>query len=287
MNGNVFLSGQCDLHTHSVASDGTDTPTQLVCKANECGLRAIALCDHNTLAGIPELLVAAKKYGTDAVPGIEISSEYEGCEVHIIGLFIPDEAFAPLDDFLEQVRLAKLSAYQELYEALVGAGYKLSYDAIFTRNGESINRVHFARELMKRGYVATISEAFSELLREGGKFYHPTKRPDALKVIALLSSLSCVSVLAHPFLSLDEPSLLRLLPQAKRCGLVAIEAIYSTFDPEQRERLAELASEHGLLVSGGSDYHGDNKPNIRLGIGTGDLNVPSSIYETLAKLSAR
>lgn len=278
----------CDLHTHSVFSDGTDTPTDLIRKADLIGLKAIALCDHNTVSGLPEFLSAAKASHVRAIPGVEITAEFEGREIHVVGLFLPEASFGRLSDFLDEIRNSKIAVYEQLYQRLTEAGYRLSYDKIFDAGDSAttnINRVAFANELMRCGYVESIKEAFRTVLSEKKGFYKPGKRADGLEVIKLLSSLSIVSVLAHPFLNLDEHTLRRFLPTAKECGLVAIETRYSLFDEEQTRLSEELAYEFSLLPSGGSDYHGDNKPDISLGIGKGELSVPASFYDSLLNIS--
>lgn len=278
----------CDLHTHSAFSDGTDTPTDLLRKAELIGLNAIALCDHNTLAGLPEFLSAAKDSNVIAAAGVEITAEFEGREIHIVGLLLPDEAYRPLSEFLDGVRRSKEAVYGELYQRLMDSGYDLSRERIFSiKNGASLNRVSFANELLRCGYVRSVKEAFSTVLSEKRGLYVPSKRADGLEVISLLSSLSVVSVLAHPFLNLDEQTLRRFLPEAKERGLVAIETKYSLFNEHETQLAEELAREHSLLCSGGSDYHGDNKPDISIGTGKGNLAVPVSFYNQLLEASLR
>ncbi len=272
----------CDLHTHSSYSDGSCTPAEIISKAEETGLAAVALTDHNTLAGLPEFITAAKDKDIDAVAGVEITADFDGHEVHIVGLFIKEEYYGALNEFLEDIRLAKGKENFKLYKKLVAAGYEISFDNILAAGKKgSVNRVHFAKELIRCGYVSTVKEAFDGLLSEKHGLYVPTKHTDSLDVVELLSSLSAVPILAHPFLSLDERDLRRFLRPAKEKGLLGLETNYSTFSAEQTEKAIALSEEFRLLRSGGSDFHGENKPLISLGVGRGNLAVPYSYYEKL------
>ncbi len=272
----------CDLHTHSTCSDGTFTPTQIIEKAEGIGLVAVALCDHNNVSGLPEFFAAAENKNVEAVGGVEITTEYNEKEVHIVGLFIENRSYPTLNKLLDDIKLTKEYANKKMYQNLKDKGYDISYDNIFNTDGNNtINRVQFAKELMRCGYVESVEQAFKTILHEDGEIYVPTKRKDAIEVIRLLFSLSIVPVLAHPFLNLNINELREFLPLAKANGLVAIETNYSKFSKSQTEQAMKLCEEFSLLKSGGSDFHGDNKPEISLGIGKGDLAVPSSYYYQL------
>ncbi len=274
----------CDLHTHSIYSDGTCTPKEILEQAQSIGLGAVALCDHNTIAGIPEFLENSKDYDVEAVPGVEITAEYSEHEVHILGLFIDPDKYDILNDFLDKIKERKLISYNELYKKLTQDGYDISYDNIFKQaKTGSINRVHFAQELVRCNYAQSISECFDTLLKENGNYYTPAKRCDAFDVISMLSSIGAVPVLAHPFLNLDETQLYDFLTKAKSHGLCAIETNYSLFDKKQTKRAISISKRANLLTSGGSDFHSDNKPDIKLGTGKGELKVP---YEYCLNLKA-
>ena len=169
---------------------------------------------------------------------------------------------------------------------LINAGYKIDYEKIKAGAGDGyINRVPFACELLENGYVSSTEEAMQGILSEEMGYYVPSVRPDAFEVIKLFKSVGAVPVLAHPFLNLTYDELLEFLPVAKEAGLIAIETDYSKFSEEEKKLAKELAEQYSLLRSGGSDFHGDNKPDIKLGEGRGDLFAPAEYAEKLYKAS--
>ena len=272
----------CDLHTHSTFSDGTLTPTQLVEEAQRCGLAAIALCDHNTVAGLPGFLAAAEGTPVEAVPGIEFSTDYHGTELHVLGLFLKPESYVPITDLLEDFRARKDRSNAELVEALGRAGYRLDYEAIKagTPNGQ-VNRAHIAAALARQGYTATVKDAFKTLLAPEHGYYRPPERLNVFDAIRFIKSIGSVAVLAHPFLNLEEEELRRFLPEAKLAGLDGMETLCSSYSEEITALAASIADEFELKHSGGSDFHGSNKPDIRLGKGKGNLCIPLKILEEL------
>lgn len=272
----------CDLHTHSIYSDGTSTPEELIALAKQAGLCAIALTDHNTVSGIAHFLKAAKGTDVIAVPGIEVSSDYLGNELHIVGLFQTLEHLEEVEKYVAAYLERKDRSNVDLCNNLCAAGYEISYEKVKAATPDgTVNRALIAAELMRSGYVQSIKEAFSSLLSKKGGYYHEPQRLDAIEVIGKLGEFGATPILAHPFLSLDEPSLRAFLPLAKSAGLVGMETDYSTFDQETTALAHALTKEHRLLPSGGSDYHGTNKPDIRIGIGKGNLAVPFAYYENL------
>ena len=268
----------CDLHTHSVYSDGTLTPAELVAEAKKIGLSAIALTDHNTVAGLPEFVSAAENSGVLAVPGVEFSTDYGNTELHILALFVRPDQYASITNLLEQAARRKEVSNRALADALQNGGYLLDYDAIKanTPRGQ-VNRAHFAAELTRLGYTHTRQEAFETLLAPECGFYVPPARIGSLEAIRFIKSLGAVSVLAHPFFSLDEKALREFLPMAISAGLDAMETAYSQYSPETTALAEGIAAEYGLKFSGGSDFHGTNKPQIPLG-------VPSIPIEWLKEL---
>ena len=265
----------CDLHTHSVFSDGTFTPTELIHSAESIGLSALALCDHNTVDGLPEFLNAAEDKSVEAVCGCEFSVTFEEKELHLLALFINEKHFAEISEMMQRYNRLKEESNINLIAALNKAGYNISYDQIKaqTPNGK-FNRAHVAAELTRKGYTASIKEAFKTLLSKSGGYYKEPQRPDLFEMLEFISSIGAVSVLAHPFLNLDEERLSALLPLAKEKGLVAVECFYSLYDEETTKKSIELCDKFGLKYSGGSDFHGENKPDIRLGVGKGNLKIP-------------
>ena len=271
----------CDLHIHSTFSDGTDTPTQLIDLASAAGLSAVALCDHNTVAGLPELIAAAQGREVEAVPGVEFSTEYLGTELHILGLFIRPEHYGAVTEVLDAMLLRKEQSNRALVEALKKADIHVDYTAIKAHASGNVNRALIAAEMVRLGYCGSVKEAFSKWLSPKRGYYQPPKRLDAFEAIRFIKSIGATAVLAHPFLNLDEEALRVFLKTAKECGLDAIEAHYSMFTPAQTALARQIAEEFDLKISGGSDYHGSNKPHIQIGKGQGDLRVSMELLEQL------
>ena len=274
----------CDLHNHSTFSDGTDTPAELLAIAEKAGLGAIALTDHNTVAGLPEFLAAAEGKNVRAIAGTEFSTDYRGTELHILGLFLRPEHFASITDLLEDYRRKKEQSNLDLVDKLNAAGYAIDYAKIknSTPKGQ-VNRALIAAELTHLGYTESIQDAFKKLLSPKRGFYTPPTRPNPFETIKFIKSLGAVAVLAHPFLNLDEAQLRMFLEEAVPCGLDGMETLYSTYDEETTALAGRIAEEFCILPSGGSDYHGGNKPHIQMGIGQGNLEVP---MERMAALEA-
>lgn len=271
-----------DLHTHSTYSDGTCTPAELIAQAEQIGLNAVALCDHNTVSGLPDFMEAARGRTVEAVPGVEFSTEYNGTELHILGLFIPPEHYETVTRLLDDTLAEKERSNRALIRALSTAGICLDYDSIRSGNPEGIvNRAVIGAEMVRKGYVSSVKEAFSQWLSEKHGYYHPPRRLGSLDTIRFIRSIGCVSVLAHPFLDLDEAGLRRFLRDAVNAGLDGMETHYPDFDAAATRLGREISGEFGLLESGGSDFHGSNKPNIRLGTGKGSLSVPAEFLTRL------
>ena len=279
------MEKRCDLHTHSTYSDGTLTPAQLLSAAEEAGLCAVALTDHNTVSGLPAFMEAAKQSTVEAVCGSEFSTDYQGTELHILGLYLRPEHFDAITDLMEDAQRRKEESNRALVEALNRAGYALDYESIKTRSPSGmINRAHIAMALTEQGYTADRQEAFSKLLSPKCGYYQPPQRIDAFDMIRKIKEMGAVAVLAHPFLSIKEEAVLRtFLSTAVEAGLDGMEVYYSTFDEEQTQKALELTKEFGILPSGGSDFHGGNKPDIQLGKGRGALSVPMTLLEELRK----
>ena len=271
----------CDLHTHSAYSDGTYTPTQIIEEAERAGLFAVALTDHNTVAGLDEFLNAAKGKNVRAIAGIEISTAYESTELHIVGLGVKAQYYGAVTEKLKQIKINKERSNIQLAKALSAAGYFIDYEALKASAGGQINRAHFAGALVEKGYVGSIKEAFDTLLAKDSGFYKEPERLDVFDVISFLKSIGATVVLAHPFLNLDEARLRVFLTAAIPYGLDAMETLYSTYDNETTDLSARIAKEFKLKQSGGSDFHGARKPVIALGRGRGNLFVPSAFLEAL------
>lgn len=267
----------CDLHTHSVFSDGTYTPAQLLEEARSRNLSAIALTDHNTVAGLPDFLAAAQNTTVEAIPGVEFSTDYEGTELHILALYLKQEHFGQVTDLMQQYHRRKDQSNIDLVDKLNKAGYAISYEKIKASTPEGqVNRALIAAELTEKGYTSSVKEAFETLLRQKCGYYTPPQRFTPREMLGIIRDLGAVSVLAHPYLNLKEDALHHFLKQAKPWGLQGMEVHYSTYDEATTLAAQAMADEFSLLYSGGSDFHGRNKPDIRLGEGRGNLKVPTS-----------
>lgn len=274
----------CDLHTHSVYSDGTCTPEEILTLAEEAGLSAVALCDHNTVAGLPAFMEAAKSSKVRAVPGIEISADYSGREVHILGLFIQPCSYSRVSVFLEEVLIQKEESNLRLVAALEKHGIHIDYHRLKSESsGGQINRAVIAAEMVKKGYCQSVKEAFSGFLSQKNGLYIPPGRLDAFAVIRFIKSVGSAAVLAHPFLNLDESQLLRFLPDARENGLDGMEVYYPLFSEDETVKLKEIANRFLLRESGGSDFHGANKPDIFIGSGKGNLCVQEELMLRLSE----
>ena len=275
---------RCDLHTHSVFSDGTYTPGEIIAEAKRLGL-IVALTDHNTAAGLPEFMDEAQKNGVTAVPGVEFSTEYRGKELHLLALFVLPEHYAAVERMVKEQHVLKEISNMELVERLNQAGYMIDYAKVKGRNPNgNANRAHMAAELMEQGYVASIGEAFETILSDEGGFYVPPSRLQLLDVIGELRRIGTLPVLAHPLQELTEAELRALLPHAIDAGLVGMETMHSSYSPERIALAETIAAEFGLLPGGGSDFHGSVKPDISLGTGKGWLSVPAGRYVALKAL---
>lgn len=267
----------CDLHTHSVFSDGTYTPAQLLEEARRRNLSAIALTDHNTVAGLPDFLAAAQNTTVEAIPGVEFSTDYEGTELHILALYLKQEHFGQVTELMQQYHRRKDQSNIDLVDKLNKAGYAISYEKIKASTPEGqVNRALIAAELTEKGYTSSVKEAFETLLRQKCGYYTPPQRFTPREMLGIIRDLGAVSVLAHPYLNLKEDALHHFLKQAKPWGLQGMEVHYSTYDEATTLAAQAMADEFSLLYSGGSDFHGRNKPDIRLGEGRGNLKVPTS-----------
>lgn len=278
----------CDLHVHSCLSDGADTPEKLVDIACAAGLQAIALTDHNTIAGLPEFAAASEKKGLQAVYGCEFSTDYAGKELHILGLFLPLRSWPDVTAYTEMRNRLKALSNRDCCERLAAAGYDISYDDILEKNpGASINRMHISRELMEKGYAASVKEALHQLLQPEQGFFRKPARLDALDTIRRIKLWGGAAVWAHPLLNVSRAEIEVFIPEAKAAGLDGIETLYSLYSPEDTCYMQSISKTHDLLPSGGSDFHGINKPDIKMGVGKGNLRIPLEYLDALAERASK
>ena len=272
-----------DLHTHSTASDGTDSPAELVARAQGLGLAAIALTDHDTLAGLAEGEEGARDLGISFIRGCEISTRSDAGEHHILGLWVPRKA-APLENWLEAVRQRRNERNAEMVARLRALGFDITLEEVRARASGSVGRPHMAALLVEKGYAQDTGEAFRDYLGIKGKAFVPKRVPAPEEAVRVLDEVGATAVLAHPFLTSPAPEMVEALVRRLAAkGLAAIEAWHTSHSEAHTRECVDLAARLGLGLSGGSDYHGANKPGIRPGTGYGGLRVPVTVLEALKK----
>jgi 3',5'-nucleoside bisphosphate phosphatase len=277
-----------DLHSHSTMSDGTDPPARVIELADDAGLSALALTDHDTLDHVPEGRAAAAARGLRLVPGCEISCELGDRapgSMHLLVFFV-DDAPGELQGRLRALQAARDERNVQIVEALNTHGVPITVEAVHAQAGPgSVGRPHIARVLMEQGHVASIQEAFDVWLAKGRPAYFERDRLGPEAAIELTHASAGVCAIAHPMsLGLVDGALDELIGKLAGAGLDGLECEYGAYLPEERTTLHELAARHGLAPTGGSDYHGDNKPGLSIGTGRGDLRVPD---EYLVELESR
>ncbi len=270
-----------DLHVHSTASDGTASPRELAELALRQGLSAVAVTDHDTVLGYPELKEAGEELGIQTVPGIEISTKFHRA-VHILGYYI-DPHSPHLEPVLNWVVEDRDKRNREMCRLMAADGLPVNYEDMKQRFGEVIGRPHFADLLVELGLAKNVKDAFDRYVEKGQRYYVGRTILPIEQAIDIIRLSGGVPVLAHPFqYQLDDAGLRELIEHCIAQGLRGMECRYSGYGPEQSEYLEKLAEEYGLIKTGGSDYHGSNKPKIVLGRGIEEnLHVP---YEWLENL---
>jgi 3',5'-nucleoside bisphosphate phosphatase len=262
-----------DLHAHTLASDGSDRPDELVAAAAAAGVGTLAVTDHDTVAAVAEARAAGERLGVEVLAGCELTATVGDRVVHVLlygeGLLEPD-----LADSVEVARRGRDQrnlAIGERLERLTGVGYD---DAVAVAGASALSRAHFARALVAKGAVADVAEAFDRYLSSGRPTYVPAPSFSVTDAVAIAATAGGVAVLAHPGrLATAERD--RVLGEALEAGIDGIEVWHSQHDQELRRFLAGLAERRGLLATGGSDYHGRHKPDVHLGSGTGNnLTIP-------------
>jgi len=283
-----------DLHVHSTASDGTLSPSEVVREAHARGLCAIALTDHDTMDGVAEALQAGMRLGVEVIPGVELNTESPAGEVHVLGYFPPPEGWSPeadpaghgagvvgavIDrefyDLLASRRDSRAERARKMVQRLRELGMPLSYEDVLRQAGDApVGRPHIARALLEAGYVESVKEAFDRWLHRGGPAYVPREKLSPAEAVQAIIDAGGVPVLAHPR-RIDGQWVIQELIDA---GLEGLECYYPEHTPEQTERYLGLAREHGLVVTGGTDYHGPRSPHDA---DLGSLPVPPEAVEQL------
>lgn len=268
-----------DLHVHSTESDGTLTPKDLVAEAKKAGLAAFALTDHDTCQGVCKAMPLAASAGIELIPGIELSTDYHGKEVHIVGLYIDIENEQLLKKTAEY-RKCRSERNALMVEALQKEGLSITMEELVAENPDCvITRANIARFLYEHGQIKSVREAFDRYIGDHCKCYVGRLKVASTDAVRLIKEAGGTAILAHPLLyGLSNTNLQKMIDELKPAGLDGLEAIYTTGEEQQMKRLAR---ENGLLISGGSDFHGSNKPDIALGRGRGHLYIPYSVLETI------
>ena len=269
-----------DLHTHSTASDGTFTPTEVVKAAKDAGLSAIALTDHDTIAGLVEAIEAGKKYGIEVITGIEFSVTTD-TKLHLIGLnFSLDcpEIRNVLDDLIK----SRDSRNTEVINKLQAMGFDVTLDdTLEFASSNVVGKSQIARAMIKKGYVSTVKEAFEKYLGIGTPAYVKRETLSPGKAIEIIKKSGGFTSLAHlNQTNRSDEELYTLLSGLKAAGLDAVEGYYTEYTEDMNIRYRKLASDLGLKLTGGSDFHGKNKDGYAIGTGSGNLRIPYSLLES-------
>ena len=274
-----------DLHVHSTASDGSLTPTEVVNRAAGLGLTAMALTDHDTVSGIDEALKAAKDLDMEVIPGIEVSCIYKEKEIHILGLYI-DHTNPELLSFLKEASRKRYDRNMEMLAAFNKNGFEITVEDLHCGNPKTvITRAHFARALLKRGYVSSVDQAFRKYLNPDRPYYRSRELITPEEVLNALQTAGGFPVLAHPLqYKLGWAGTEELVSMLKEHGLCGLECFHSSNNQDESGKLRKLAKKYSLAPTGGSDFHGAAKPDIEIGSGRGGLRV-SALYLDDIKLS--
>lgn len=275
-----------DLHVHSTCSDGTLSPTELVDYAIQKGLSAFALTDHDCVEGLDTILSYAKSLpnAPEIIPGIELSTDENGQEVHMVGLFI-DHHNPEFNQYLQEFIESRTTRNKKMCHLLQEHGMNITYEELEAEfPGAVLTRAHYAKLLLKHGYVKSIREAFERFLGDHCPCYVSREKITPVMAIDLIKKAGGLAILAHPILyHMSDARLDVLVQKLKEAGLTGIEAIYSTYSPAEERHIRKLAAKYDLLLSGGSDFHGENKPGLDLGTGYGKLYVPEEVLLALKK----
>jgi hypothetical protein len=241
-----------DLHTHTTASDGTLTPDLLVAKALEAGLRALAITDHDSIEAIGPAIARARDTDLIVIPGVELSTAEDGVDIHILGYFV-DTRDARLLQTLAGLREARRARARAMVAALNRDGVSVRFDTVETlARGGAVGRSHVARALVADGHADSVADAFDRLLGRGRPYYRPKPPTDPALAVASIVRAGGIPVLAHPGITGVD----HLIPGLIEAGLRGLEAYHADHDEQQRRFYDSLARQHGLLVTGGSDFHG-------------------------------
>lgn len=272
-----------DLHTHSLKSDGSMTPAEVVREAKKAGLAAIALSDHDTVDGIEEAVSEGKKIGLEVIPAIEFSVISE-TETHILGYFI-DIDNPDLKRVMNEVVDLRIRRNEVTCQRLNELGFDITLEEVRALAPNNfVGRAHFARVLMDKGYTKSVKEGFDKYMSAGRYAYCEQQRLTAKEAIELIKKCGGLSFLAHPHLTkFDDDKIRMYIKELKSYGLDGIEGYYTDYTPEMQGKYQYMAKEMGLMISGGTDFHAKMKPHISIGTGLGNMKIPYSLIEEMKK----
>ena len=239
------------------------------------------MTDHNTVTGLNDFAEAGKGKPIETVPGVEFTTAYNGTELHILGLFIPPEYHRDINEYIDKATILKEESNYKLINRLRERSYDIRYVDILEGSKGHVNRANIAAELLKKGYIESIEWAFKNILHKNYGLYEPPERLSAIETIKFIREIGAVAVWAHPYIHMDFEQADEFLPHAIEAGLKGMETMYSLYDEKTTEKARQVAKRFGILESGGSDFHGANKPHIQLGKGQGNLCIPYEFYEKL------
>ena len=276
-----------DLHSHTHESDGTCSPAQLIAEAVRAGVRVLGITDHDTLRGFDQAVPAARQAGIELVCGIELSTKLHGQSVHLLGYFLTeDHGLEEFRNWILDMQASRRDRNIRLVARLRELGFDITLEEAEARGRGLTGRPHFAQLMVEKGYVSTLQQAFDEYLDETAKGYVYRREPQFSEGVERIRNAGGIASLAHPVrVRADVPA---LLPELCGAGMNAIEAYHSDHSPANTAEYLGLAERHGLLVTGGSDFHGAVKPGVSLGTGSrGNLNIPPDLVDRLRAACAR
>jgi predicted metal-dependent phosphoesterase TrpH len=275
-----------DLHSHTNQSDGSYSPPELIAEARRVGVRILAITDHDTLAGYDQARLSAPEAGVELLCGIELSTKLNGQSVHLLGYFLGDSDLIEFRQWVVEMQEARNDRNLRLVARLRELGIEIRLEEAYARGRGLTGRPHFAQILVEKGYAATVQQAFDEFLGESAKGYVDRREPQFAEGVARIRKAGGIASLAHPVrLKGDFPA---MLPTLRDAGLNAIEAYHSDHRPQDTEKFLALAEQYGMLVTGGSDFHGAMKPGLELGTGRdGSLRIPDDLVERLRTLNTQ
>ena len=268
-----------DLHSHTDQSDGSLSPAGLIEGARSAGVEVLGITDHDTFVGYDQAVPVAADAGVELLCGIELSTKLDGHSVHLLGYFFDTQRLSTLREWVCDMQAARRDRNVRLAERLRELGIDITVEEAEARGRGMTGRPHFAQIMLEKGYVSNLRQAFDRYLDESAEGYVYRREPQFAEAVERIRNAAGIASLAHPVrVRADVPS---VLPELCAAGLNAIEAYHSDHSPADVACYLELARKYNLLVTGGSDFHGDVKPGVRLGVGEGNLHIPREVYDRL------